>query len=100
MDYLIRLRPGGRVKAHARREPLYTLVEISDRVSIPVSALRAYLSSVREEAPAPLAKTACSYGIGRVALYRMSEFRRWMEHNQIASKYLANSTGSKRDSAR
>lgn len=82
---------------HARREPLFTLTEISDRVHIPARSLRAYLSSVRSSAPAVLATTSCGYGTGRVSLYRMSEFKRWMDVNNIADKYVAHST---HDSAR
>ena len=77
----------GRPRSHARREPLFTLIEIADRVDIPARSLRAYLSSIRAAAPAALATTSCSHGTGRVTLYRLSEFRKWMETNQIADKY-------------
>lgn len=100
MNHLQPLSFAGRPRNHARREPLFTLAEISERVRIPVRSLRAYLSSVREAAPAVLATTTCTHGSGRVSLYRMSEFRRWMETNQIASKYFSHSTGSNCDSAR
>lgn len=85
---------------HARREPLFTLTEISDRVGIPARSLRAYLSSLRKSAPAVLATTSCTHGTGRVTLYRMSEFKSWMDVNNIAAKYAAHCMQSSHDSAR
>lgn len=90
----------GRIRPHAPREPLYTLVEISYRVGIPAPSLRGYLSSIRTAAPVALTHTKCTRGVGHVAMYRLSEIRRWMQANQIESKYLTHARECSRDSAR
>lgn len=77
------LCPGRRPRAHARREPLFTLIEIGERVGMTQRRLASLLSNHREQAPAAVTTTSNSHGGGRISLYRLTEFMRWMDHHKF-----------------
>lgn len=76
--------------SRGKREPLFPLHEVADRLGCPMLALRGLMSKLREESPrARCTSLGSSLGSGRVGMYPMSEFRKWAAHHNIDFKVYA-----------
>jgi len=75
----------GQIVPAEKREPLYTLSEIADRLNMDEDALYALMRSRRKEGatPPPTAKRKVGSAMRmRTKLYALSEFRVWLKQKE------------------
>ena len=74
-------------RAKQKREPLYTLPEIADRLGVSYDSLINCMKGKRPEGYPPSPKPVMRVGVGSpmrmsAQLYRLSEFKRWLRELQ------------------
>ena len=75
-----------------KREPLYTLEEIADKLGIEYEVLMGYVKGRRKEDCPPPPKAALVVGRGdsrvrmRTSMYKLSEYKAWVKQRQASIK--------------
>jgi hypothetical protein len=70
-------------KSHVKREPLFEITEIADKLNIDETDLRNKIKGRRREGypspPKPAIERRLSYVGTRPQLYKLSEFKQWLK---------------------